>query len=180
MTLGLAIKEARLNRNFTQEAVGAMGFCSGKMISAIERGERQANFDVLERITSQLDNPRLYFEASSEITGGVFSANWLDGDAADLHRSSVKDKVLEELAEAINSISIIKAYKKPKVCTKEDYEYVQASIQQAIDAFDASAIYIAVICSDYGIDIKEMFQMHKTKLVEKQYIKKEPSGKGLR
>ncbi len=179
MSLGVAIKEARLHRNCTQDAVGAMGFCSGKMISAIERGERQVKFDVLERITGKLDDPRLYIEASSEITGGVFSATWLDGEAADLHRASVKDKVLEELEEAISSIGTIKTYRKPETCSQEDVQAVYQSIQQAIDAFDASAIYIAVICNEYGLDIKDMFKEHKIKLLEKKYIKKEPSGKGL-
>lgn len=180
MSLGLAIKEARLSRNFTQDAVGAIGYCSGKMISAIERGERQAKFDVLERITTNLDDPRLYIEAAGEITGGVFTANWPDGEAADLHRASVKDKVLEELEEAINSIGTIRTYRKPETCSQEDVQAVYRSIQQAIDAFDASAIYIAVICNEYGLDIKDMFNQHRLKLLEKKYIKKEPSGKGLR
>lgn len=180
--IGLAIREARLNRNFTQQTMGSKSYCSGKLISAIERGERQASVDVLEKITSELDDPRLYMEAANEITGGVFGVNWLDGESADLHRASVKEKVIEELSEAIRSINLTKVYINPKSCSKEDVEKVTSSIQETIDVFNASAIYIAVMCREYNIDIKEMFNVQKRKLIERGYIKnkkEKPSFKGL-
>lgn len=170
--IGLALRGARLNRNYTQEAVGSIGFCSGKLISAIERGERQVSVDVLEKVTKELDDPRLYMQAASEVTGGVFAVNWLDGDSIDLHRASVKEKLIEELSEAIRAINIVKVYENPKHMKPEQRELAKKSIQECIDVYDCVAHYIAVMCDELGISIKDMFEEHKKKLIERDYLKK--------
>lgn len=170
--LGLAIREARINRNFTQKTVGSIGFCSGKLISAIERGERQPSVDVVERLTKELDDPRLYMEAANEVTGGVFGVSWLDGDCVDLHRASVKEKVIEELSEAIRAINNVKVYDNPKAIKPDRKEYAKKSIQESIDVYDAIAHFIAVMCNEYGLSIKEMFKEHRQKLMERGYLKR--------
>lgn len=161
--LGLALREARLVKNFTQESVGNIGFCSGKMISKIERGERQISIDVLEKVTKTLDDPRLYMEAANEITGGVFGVSWLDGDMVDLHRSSVKEKSIEELQEAIDAISAVKTSDNPRFCKIEQREVAKKSILEMIDVFDAAAHYIAIYCREYGFSPKELFYEHNQK-----------------
>lgn len=170
--IGLAIKGARLSRNYTQNAVGLMGYCSGKMISAIERGERQVSVDVLEKVTKQLDDPKLYMQAANEVTGGVFAVNWLDGDSVDLHRASVKEKLIEELSEAIRAINTVRVYENPKHMKPEQRELAKKSIQECIDVYDCVAHYIAVLCDELGFSIKEMFDEHKNKLIERDYLKK--------
>lgn len=105
MSIGQALREARERRGLTQEATGQAGYISGKMVSAIECGRRTVGPDVLERLATKLDYPRLYMEAAAEVTGGVYASPWLDGDGVDLHRASVWAKTCEELNEAIKAVS---------------------------------------------------------------------------
>lgn len=171
--IGAAIKEARELKGITQKNLAEDSFLSPKTISAIETGRRALTHENLKIICSELDDPRVYVEAVNEICGNVFSINWLDGDAADLHRASVKEKVIEELSEAIRAINLTKIYKNPKSCDECDIENIKCSVQETIDVFNATAIYIAVICREYSLDIREMFNIQKEKLIKRGYIKGE-------
>lgn len=168
--IGFAIREARELKGISQKDLGKGSYLSYKTISAIETGRRPVTQENLKIICKELDDPRLYFEAASEVCGDVFSVNWLDGEAADLHRSSVKEKSIEELSEAIRAINLTKTYKNPETCTEEDIEVIKASIQETIDVFDASAIYIAVMCREFNLNIKDMFKLHKEKLILKGFL----------
>jgi transcriptional regulator with XRE-family HTH domain len=170
--LGLALREARLHKNFTQKAIGSMGFCSGKLISAIERGERTINVDILTKVADELDDPRLYLEAANEITGGVFSVPWLNGDSIDLHRTSIKEKVIEELSEAIRAINSVKTYDNPKVCKPEQKELARKSVLESIDAYIGIAHYIIIICNEYELSVKELFTEQREKLIKNKYLKR--------
>lgn len=169
--IGVAIKEARELKGISQKDLGSGSYLSYKTISAIETGRRSVTQENLRNICNELNDPRVYFEAVSEICGDVFGVQWLDGEAADLHRASVKEKVIEELSEAIRAINLAKTYKNPSKCTKDDVEAVKASIQQTIDVFDASAIYIAIMCREFNLDIREMFRTQKQKLITRGYLK---------
>ncbi|MFL0198328.1 helix-turn-helix domain-containing protein [Clostridium sp. WILCCON 0269] len=170
--IGVAIKEAREERGMTQEELGQISFLSNKTISAIETGRRSLTRDNLKTICKKLDDPRIYFQAASEVTEDVFRLNWLDGEAADLHRAAVREKVLEELDEAVQAITVIKTYKNPKTCSRKDIEDIVQSIQETIDVYNASAIYIAVMCKAFNLDIREMFKVQKEKMINKGYIKR--------
>lgn len=170
---GTIIREIREHKGITQQGLGQVSFLSDSTISAIETGRRPLTQENLKILCKELDDPRLYFEAASEVTGDVFSINWLDGDAADLHRSSVKEKTIEELDEAIAAINLIKTYKNPKTCSEEEIVNITASIQETIDVFNASATYIAVMCKEFNLDIKEMFKIQKEKLILKGFLRGE-------
>lgn len=170
--IGKAIKEARELKGATQNNLAESSYLSPKTISAIETGRRAVTQDNLKIICKELDDPRVYLEATSEICGDVFGVQWLDGDSADLHRASVKEKVIEELSEAVRAINLAKVYKNPACCTKDDIDIVRKSIEETIDVYKAAAIYIAVMCREYNISIKEMFKKQSQKLIEKGYIKK--------
>lgn len=169
--LGTIIKEVREHKGITQQGLGEASFLSDSTISAIETGRRSLTQENLQIICKELDDPRLYFEAASKITGDVFNFHWLNGEAADLHRASVKEKTVEELDEAMEAIASIKAYKNPKTCTEDDIRNITKSIQETIDVFNASAIYIAVMCREFNLDIKDMFDMQKQKLINRGYLK---------
>lgn len=168
--IGTVIKEAREFNGITQKDLGKESLLSPKTISAIETGRRDITNENLKIICKELNDPRLYFEAASEITGDVFAIHWLNGNV-DLHRACVKDKVVEELCEAVKAINLTQIYKQPTCCTAEDKKEVEKSIQETIDVFNATAIYIAVMCREYSLDIKEMFRIQKEKLLKRGYLK---------
>ncbi len=168
-----AIKDARESKGITQKDLGESSFLSYKTISAIETGRRPLTQENLKVICKELDDPRLYFEATSEITGDIFTLHWLNGEAADLHRACVKEKVVEELVEALDAINLTKVAKNPSCCSEEDKKIVTTSIQETIDVYIASAIYVAIMCKEYNLDIKEMFGIQKKKLIKRRYLKEE-------
>ncbi|MCT8978684.1 helix-turn-helix domain-containing protein [Clostridium sp. CX1] len=169
--IGVAIREARELKGITQRELAQLSFLSDKTISAVETGKRALTLESLDFICNELNDPRVYLESTNKVCNGVFGVQWLDGEAADLHRASVKEKVMEELSEAIRAINSIKTYKNPKICSKEEMEDNRYSIQQAIDAFNATGIYIAVMCRECGFDIKEMFEDNRGKLIQRKYLK---------
>lgn len=171
MSVGLALREARQVKKISQQALGSMGFCSGKLISAIEREERQPSFDIMGKLTYELDDPRLYMEVAEEVTGGVFSVPWLNGDCVDLHRSSVKEKVEEELNEAIESIRLTRICNNPKTCKSDQRRLIRKSILETIDVLVACTTYIAIMCREYEFSVRELFKEHRNKLVERGYLK---------
>ncbi|AKN32630.1 transcriptional regulator [Clostridium carboxidivorans P7] len=175
--IGNAIKEAREEKGFTQKYLGEASCLSQKTISAIETCRRSITQENLKNICNELNNPIVYMETINEMCGDAFSLQWLDGDAADLHRASVKEKVMEELKEAIESIHSAKVYNMPKTCKNEDLKLILKSIQDTIDVYKGSAIYIAVMCREYGVDIRGMFRIQKQKLINKGYLKSDNVAK---
>lgn len=169
--IGGVIKEARELKGISQKELGKGSCLSYKTISAIETGRRPVTQENLKNICNELDDPRVYMEAIKETCGDVFSVYWLDGECADLHRASVKEKVIEELSEAIRAINLTKVYKNPKCLNGEELRIVEKSIQETIDVYRAAALYIAVMCREFGLDIKSMFGIQTQKLIERRYLR---------
>lgn len=174
--LGTAIKEARGRLGITQADLAENCYLSDKTISAIETGRRGINTDTLKYICKRLDNPRTYLEAIDNWGEGIFTPHWLDGQAADLHRASVKEKTIEELSEAIRAINLVKTYKNPDTCGQEERKVIERSIQETIDAFNACAIYVAIICEEFGFSVKDEFNIQRQKLIERGYMSNTNDG----
>lgn len=169
MPFGDALREAHEKSGLTQNQIGSMGYVSGKMISAIECGRRTAALDTMQRIATELDNPRLYMEAAVEVTGGVGCSPWLDGDDVDLHRTSVWAKTIEELEEAEESLKSIKIINK-KIDSAIKAQVFE-SLMQVLDARVAIDHYVSICCSEYGLSVKEIYLEHYRKLESKGYVK---------
>ncbi len=171
MAIGQALREAREHRGMTQDAAGQAGYISGKMVSAIECGRRAAGPDVMERLATKLDYPRLYMEAAAEVTGGVCCSPWLDGDGVDLHRTSVWAKTCEELQEAIKAVSAADVVNAPSRADEAHRRAVHDSMMQVLDARVAIDHYLAVMCEEYGYSILAVYQEHRRKLESRGYAK---------
>jgi len=171
MAIGQAIREARMKRGLTQEDAGRIGYVSGKMISAIETGRRAASPDVLERLVTAMDHPRLYMEAAAEVTGGVFASPWLDGEGVDLHRTSVWAKTCEELREAVRVVAAADVINAPSRADDAHRQMIFDSLIQALDARVAIDHYIAIMCEEYGFSVRAVHQEHRRKLEARGYVK---------
>lgn len=171
MSVGQALREAREHRGMTQEAAGQVGYISNKMVSAIECGRRAAGPDILERLATNLDYPRLYMEAAAEVTGGVYASPWLDGDMVDLHRASVWVKTCEELREACRAVAAADVVNAPGYADDDRRRAVHDSMIQALDARVAIDHYVAVMCEEYGFSILAIYREHRQKLESRGYAK---------
>lgn len=170
--LGKVIRAYREQKGLTQEEYCKYYRVSRKTLSAIENGDRDIGVNRLQAVIKELNDPRLYLEAINELTGGVFAVNWLDGDSIDLHRSSVKEKVIEELQEALEAINLTKIYKYPSRCTDDEIKIIIESLNEVVDVFNAAGIYIAVLCDNYGLDVREVFNHQREKLINRKYLRR--------
>lgn len=175
MSIGRAARAARVARQeagITQlEMTFDDYYGSRESISQQENGRYQVQESLAQYYTEKHNNPWVGFEAAAEYTG--WGPVKLDGEAADLHRTSVSIKTNEELEEAIEAIRV--ASKKmainPQHIESSDRKEIEASIHECIDAITALNHYVAIVCKDYGISWVKMWTKHKMKLIARRFIK---------
>lgn len=178
MAFGQALREARLKRGVTQQALGSEAYVSDSLISDIEHGRRKGSKEIRATLARALDYAKLYMEAAEEVTGGVYCTPWLDGDGVDLHRTSVWAKTCEELNEAIKAVSSADVINAPSKADEAHRQLVWDSLMQVLDARVAIDHYVAVICEEYGYSILDVYQEHRRKLESRGYVKPRQKRKG--
>lgn len=175
MSVSTALKKAREAKNLKQEAVGQEIYLSAKMISAIERGRRKLPKDASPKVATMLDDPELYAALQAQATGGVASP-WLDGDRVDLHRSSVRDKTIEELSEAIEALSKARMLVNAKDASDLDADglkQIKEALHQLVEAQTACQVAIGVLCKQYNLSMAQVYRDHISELITKGYVRKE-------
>ncbi|HHY95894.1 MAG TPA: helix-turn-helix transcriptional regulator [Firmicutes bacterium] len=174
--VGSALRQARLARGLRQQDVCKRLYISDSTLSEIERCERKPALDVATRAARELDDPVLYAAVATEATGGVMVPVWLDGEKVDLHRSSVRDKAVEELSEAIERLAKARAItnaKRPEDLDDEGRRQVEDVLHELVEAQTACGVAIVVLCRTYGFSIKGTYQRHVEELRAKGYVRKE-------
>jgi transcriptional regulator with XRE-family HTH domain len=172
-TLPVVFQTARMNRGLNQREMGRIMNLSEKTVSAIETGRRNLPQDLTPKAAKVLDDPELYCALQVTVTGGV-ATPWLDGEKVDLHRSSVRDKAIEECSEAIKALAEAKAMvncKSAEDLGEKGYEQIQEVLHQAVEAETALQILIGVVCKTYDISIAQVYKDHHAELKAKGYIK---------
>lgn len=179
MGYGTAVREARLNNGRTQDDVARSVHISDSMLSDIERGRRPAAPDTLRALTGELDDPRVYFEAGLHVTGGVGSP-WLN--AVDRHRMAMKAKCREELQEVLDifdrASTILVNAQGPDDLNGEQLDKVRRMVLEMIEAKTALKNTIAEFCLIYMLSPRELYQEHRTKLLQAGYLREEKSALG--
>lgn len=166
LSIPQAIKISRMYRRVKQTDLDVP--YSQQMLSAIESGKRSLAKDMAPIMAQKLDHPAMYAELARELTG--FGPAWLDGPNVDLHRAAVREKCIEELREAIDSMGKLSAYVPPEVVTDRDRKERYEHLMQVMDAIEAGFMHIGVQCLDYGFSMRQLSQDHYNKLRSKRYI----------
>lgn len=181
MGVAAAIREARVRVGLKQEDLAPVTYLSPKTISAIENDRRKLPPDAAARLSQYLDDPRVYMEVAEEVTGGVFVSPWLDGEV-DLHRSSIRFKLLEELEEILGAMKAVPEMVNARSgdqLTEGAKVRLKETMLQALDARVAIDHFVAVTCSTYGFSVRQLYRDHRRKLEGRRYIKKRnlPEGR---
>ncbi|MEH7223894.1 helix-turn-helix transcriptional regulator [Bacillus sp. JJ1566] len=167
-----AVKEARHDAGFTQQQLSFEIFESREAVSQQENGRYKVQPNITNYFASEHNNPWVAMEASAEYM------NWgpakLDGEAADLHRTSVLLKTQEELEEALKAVDLAakKLSVNPKQVQEFEIQIIEKSILECIDVITASNHYVAVLCKEYGLSWTKMWTKHKLKLIQRRFLKK--------
>lgn len=183
MSIGAAIREARVAAGQTQQALAKSLFVSDSLLSTWETGKQKPPRAMRRPLAEKLDNPRLYMEMANELCGGVMAPIYLDGENVDLHRASVRDKAIEELSEAIEALSKARALVNARSAGQlNDLErqQVRNTLHELAEAETAVGMMIAVICETYGFSPAEVYRDHRQELAAKGYIsrtKEKPPSK---
>jgi transcriptional regulator with XRE-family HTH domain len=167
-----AAKEARKQIGKTQLQLSLDLFESREAVSQQESGRYRVQPNIAKHFAEKHNNPWVALEAAAEYIG--WAPVRLDGEAADLHRTSVLLKTQEELEEALESMLAAskKITKNPKCVEAIGKEVIEKSLQECIDAITALNHYVAVICKEYGISWQKVWKQHKLKLIQRRFIKK--------
>ncbi|CAM4019139.1 XRE family transcriptional regulator [Mesobacillus zeae] len=168
-----AAKTARREAGVTQlEMTFDEYFGSRESISHQENGRYQVQPELSNYYIEKHNNPWVAMEASAEYIG--WGPIKLDGDAADLHRSSVTLKTKEELEEALTAV--LEASRKltvqPHTVEQMDVTVIEKSLMESVDAITALNHYVAVICKEYKIPWVKIWTQHKLKLIQRRLIRK--------
>lgn len=169
-SVGQALRESRTSFGMTQTELSEELLVSRSVIAMAETGKREFPSDVIPFAVSKLDCGFLAMEVAANYTGGAFVSK-LDGDSVDLHRSSVKQKTIEELTEAIDSIQRGCIANKPESISSYQRQELEMSLLQAIDAIVALTHYVAVICREYSFSWTSLWRKHNQKLKTNGYVK---------
>ncbi|MBO0962378.1 XRE family transcriptional regulator [Neobacillus sp. MM2021_6] len=169
----VAAKMARKDAGITQlEMTFDEYYGSRESVSQQENGRYQVQPELSNYYAEKHNNPWVAMEAAAEYT------NWgpvqLDGDAVDLHRTSVSLKTKEELEEALTAM--MEASKRltinPKALDPVEIQAIEKTISESIDAITALNHYVATLCKEYNISWAKMWTQHKLKLIQRRFIKK--------
>lgn len=169
----MAAKTARRDAGVTQlEMTFDEYYGSRESISQQENGRYQVQPELGRYYVEKHNDPWVALESSAEYVG--WGPVKLDGDAADLHRTTVSLKTKEELEEAISTIT--QAFNQltvnPRAIEKVDMSIIEESMRESIDAITALNHYVAVLCKEYKISWVKLWTQHKVKLIQRMFIKK--------
>lgn len=167
--IGRALKEARGKQ--TQLQLSIEENVSRETISAYETGRAKIPPDISRSIVGKKDDPWLAMAIRHEYTrtGPVR----LEGQKVDLHRSSVKNKLIEELDEAkefverccvANHLSFLQSF---------DQQDLEETLVQLADVVTGIEHFLAVVCEESEISYLGVWQRHYNKLISRGYVNKE-------
>lgn len=164
--VGVLIKEMRSKQ--TQEQLAMDLNVARETVSKYENGRSRVPADISRSLMERYDNPRFAITIRNEYTstGPV----WLDGPNVDLHRSSVKEKVLEEMKEALDKIEGFCMAKPLNRLQHFEFQAMESLIDESVEAITALEHMIAVICLEANISYREVWHRHYNFLASKGYI----------
>lgn len=164
--VGRVLKEIRGDKSQQQFAF-ELGVVR-ETVSKYENGRTSIPQDISQKLVEKYDDPKFAMTIRNAYTGT--GPIWLDGENVDLHRSSVKEKTIEELKEVLDAILKTCLAKPPKMIKHFERQEVEKMLVEAADAITALDHFVAIVCTEAQISYKEVWQKHYRKLASAGYI----------
>ncbi|WP_416144942.1 helix-turn-helix domain-containing protein [Planococcus koreensis] len=164
--LKAAMREMREGE--TQQQIAMELNVSRELISKIENGSRNIPADISRKMMDRKENPWFALAIRNEYTGT--GSIRLNGPNVDLHRSSVKEKTIEEIEEMLVALKSISFAKPLRTLSNWEKPGLEKLIEEAIEATTAIEHLIAIVCEEAGISYLESYQQHYLQLQAKGYL----------
>ncbi|MGG6311586.1 helix-turn-helix domain-containing protein [Paenibacillus macerans] len=164
---GPALEDVLKKSGLTRGDAAGVAHVDASQIGKIIKGTRKASDSVMKASAKHYDDGQLFIAAAGEVTEGA-TVPWLDN--ADLHRSSVHLKSLEEIEEADEALHQAPITKKREQLTHQDLIKIKAAIMESLEAITALTHYVSVLCREYGFSYFGVWREHRAELRAKKYI----------
>lgn len=173
--LAAEIKETIKTKGVTQEVIAQELRRHRTWVSRFLSDDTLNDAETLRKIADTLDCSWLYKLAHETLCGLVFVHRKLDGETVDLHRSSVKTKLIEELNEAIVAIKGVDLVNRPQKPLTDDEKrrVLEEELFPVLGAECSIETYIAVRCEELGISPAEAYELWHKRLESKGYTQRE-------
>ncbi|KIL45732.1 hypothetical protein [Jeotgalibacillus soli] len=148
-----------LNRNVSRES-----------ISAYERGVTKLPKDISKGLMEEYDDPFFAMVVRQNYTGT--GPVYLDGEAVDLHRSSVKEKTIEEMEEALAKLRSFCMAKPLHLLTEWEKDELRFVLEEVAEAEVAMNHLMAVVCKESNISYSSIWKRIYDKFASLKYITK--------
>lgn len=141
---------------------------SRESVSAYENGRARIPADIASAMMERKENPRFAFALRNEYTqtGPV----WLDGPNVDLHQSSVREKTMEEMNEAIIAISGFSFARSLKNLPEWERPAAEELLEEVAEAITAMELFLARTCEETGISYTGVWSRHYKQLKAKGWL----------
>lgn len=163
--VGEVLKELRGDKTQQQFAF-EMGVVR-ETVSKYENGRSQVPMDISRNLVDKFDNPKFAITIRNAYTGT--GPKWLDGENVDLHRSSVKEKTVEELQEALTAIINTSIANPLNTLKPFEYQDVESMLSEVVEAITALDHLVAVVCTESNISYTGIWDKHYTALARAGY-----------
>ena len=167
MSFGQALETVRTSRGETQEGPAKVAHVSPASVSKYEIGTRKPNDVTMRKLVEHYDSPELCIEASLDYNGGT-SSPWLS--RADLHKTSVHLKTIEEISEATAALASTPITKRKDQLSPDDLKVIKSAIMEQIEAITALTHNVAILCKEYGFSWMGLWREHRQELKMKGYL----------
>lgn len=164
--VGEMLKEMRGEQ--TQLSLGLEINLTRETVSKYENGRSKVPADISRTLVSKFDNPKFAITIRNEYTGT--GPKWLDGPNIDLHRSSVKEKTLEELKEALEVLENFCFSKPLKKLQHFERQSLENILEELVEAQTALDHMVAVVCNEAEISYTGVWDKHYKSLMSAGYL----------
>jgi NTP pyrophosphatase (non-canonical NTP hydrolase) len=173
--MGRALKQLRGKQTQQQFALD-LEVTTREGVSSYEQERAKVPPDIAKRMMNLKDDPWFVMALRHEYTGtGPVK---LEGARVALQRSSSKEKLLEELDEAVEAlkgVSMANEINDLMPFKKQELEYAMG---QLIDVITGIEHLAAIVCEEGGISYKGVWEEHYRKLISRGYVNKEQLREG--
>lgn len=164
--VGKTMREIRGGQ--TQQQMAMELNISRELISKIETGERSISPDISQAMMKRKENPWFAIALRNEYTKtGPIKLN---GPNVDLHRSSVREKTIEEVSEVLTALQNISFAKPFNSFSNWERPQLEHLLEEAVEAVTAIEHLIATVCEDANISYLETWDKHYIQLQAKGYV----------
>ena len=167
MTVGNALRDARIAMGLTQGALARDLYVSDSSVSDWEQGKARVPKQLAQKVAKRLPKAWVALSLAHEVLGSAFVSPVLN--RVDRHLACMILKIDEELQEILDRSPEVK-----KLIFREDLTAagIQTVWDWALDVLDGRTIMdntLVAICDRCGFDPERLFEAHWKKVQEKGY-----------